>query len=150
MAGVKGRSGGWNRQSPEIHRLNGTFRADRHGTAANPAIIALPTAVTDAPPAPSGLSPGSRKTWRALMDEYEAWTPSDLKILALALEACDRAAQCRRRIAKDGLVLIGNVGTRRGSRQVKAHPLIRVERQAAAFAAGAFKQLNLGRDDSLA
>jgi hypothetical protein len=33
MAGVKGRSGGWNRLSPEEHAVRGSFRRDRHGTA---------------------------------------------------------------------------------------------------------------------
>jgi hypothetical protein len=136
VPGVKGRSGGANRKSSAEHQLTGTFRRDRHAT--NLAILPA-TAVTDPPPAPRGLSPGSRNTWAAMMAQYEAWTPSDLRILQLALEACDRAAECRRRIAKDGLV--------RAGKRHAVHPLARVERQSAALAINAFKQLALRRDD---
>jgi hypothetical protein len=74
-----------------------------------------------------------------MMAQYEAWTPSDLRILELALQACDRVAECRRRIAKDGLV--------RAGKRHAVNPLARVERQSATLALNAFKQLALRRDD---
>jgi P27 family predicted phage terminase small subunit len=36
MAGVKGRSGGRNRKSTQLHVLKGTFRQDRHGDGVTP------------------------------------------------------------------------------------------------------------------
>jgi P27 family predicted phage terminase small subunit len=84
------------------------------------------------------LSPPSSALWRALLSDYEGWGKADLVLLELALRAHDQAAQCQRRIAREGITLRG----KRGS--VRAHPLLRVERQAVASAAAIFRQLNLG------
>lgn len=136
MAGVKGRSGGHNRQTLEAHELHGTFRPSRHGALA---LVTPAPIVGDAPPAPpASLSRAARNTWRAIVNEFDGWDAAGLTLLVLALEAQVRAEQCRRRIRREGLLITG----RRGAQRL--HPLLRVERQSADFAARALGQLGLG------
>lgn len=149
MSGMKGRSGGWNRKSPEAHAIEGTHRRDRHGNLA----IAPPP--SSRPPAHpdldehgvrrllKGLSRASRGLGRSLLAEFAGWSTADLAVLRLLLEHMDRAAECRKLIAAEGLMvsLIARPGQRATARP---HPLIRAERQAGALAAALLKSLNLG------
>jgi hypothetical protein len=73
-----------------------------------------------------------------LLEEFEGWSTADLTVLRLLLETLDRAAECRKLLADEGLMLKGKRGVSR------LHPLIRAERQSAALAAALFKQLGLG------
>ncbi len=135
MAGVKGR-GGQNRLSADEHQLRGNFRPERHG-----ALALAPTSAPARPQpplaAPRGLSRAARAAWREYMREFTDWSASDLELLELALRAKDRAAQCRRRIAREGLTLRGPRGATR------LHPLVRVERTSVGFMLNAFKTLRL-------
>lgn len=141
MAGVKGRSGGWNRKSRDAHVLSGTFRRDRHGPLA---AVPAPVPPSVPPPPPAGLSPASRKAWARYMNEYQDWSVGDLLLLELALQAQERAESCRRRLKAEGLVLRGPRGA------LRVHPLVRVEKAALDFAMNALKQLGLagGRNDA--
>jgi hypothetical protein len=133
MAGARGRSGGWNKKSVEEHLATGTFRRDRHAGA-----LALATAAHRDPDERatrrllSGLSRSSQALARRLLSEFEGWTPADLVPLRLALEALDRVAECRERVAAEGLTV-----------EECPHPLLRVERHAATFATAVFRQLGL-------
>jgi P27 family predicted phage terminase small subunit len=135
VAGVKGRSGGWNRKSAEQHLISGTYRRDRHGPVA---LASVNPQQTEPPEPPASLSPTAREAWRRYMQEFEAWSAGDLRLLELALHAQDRAEQCRRRLKADGLVLRARRG---GLRRV--HPLVRVEKAAIDFMITVFKQLGL-------
>jgi hypothetical protein len=146
MPGVAGRSGGHNRKTAAEHVVGGTHRADRHGAA----LALVPAgAPPDVPGRDhderekrhllAGLSRASRALGRKLLAEYEGWGPAELASVRLALQALDRAEECRRRIADDGgLVLKGKRGA------MKPHPLLRAERSWSAFAAATLRALNLG------
>src|SRR5262245_37649298 len=109
MAGVKGRSGGWNRKSVAEHVLQGTYRADRHGPRV---ALALAGSVPspESPPPPRGLSRASRQRWQEAMAGYEGWKVGEVKLFELALRACDEADACRARILAEGLTVPGPRG----------------------------------------
>lgn len=145
MPGVAGRSGGWNKKSAAAHAVSGTHRVDRHGALALVPVGAPPEAPGRDPDAQetrrllAGLSRASRALGRKLLAEYEGWGPAELASVRLALQALDRADECRRRIVADGgLVLKGKRGA------IKPHPLLRAERSWSAFAAATLRALNLG------
>lgn len=145
MAGVKGRSGGWNRKPIGQHVLEGTHRRDRHGDrGGNLAMLPVQTSAAAGPESREarrllrGLSRPSRTLGRTLLEQFEGWSPADLAVLRLLLSALDRAAACRELIDAEGLM------PRRKHGGPRPHPLLRAERQAATFAVNAFKQLNLG------
>lgn len=157
MAGTKGYSGGRNKKTAEQHALDGTFRRDRHGEIPDRGNLAvLPASSkwaglikdfpkTSPPPTPrdpdereirrlvAGLSRPQQALGRRLVAEFAGWSPVGLVLLRLALEALDRAAECRRKVSTEGLI-----------RYDKPHPLIRHERMSGAFAAALFKQLGIG------
>lgn len=154
MPGVAGRSGR-PRKPVDEHLLAGTYRRDRHGPLEPGIRLARSMAVARlTAPSPStrrdrrdpddrearrllrGLSREARGMGRALLAEYEGWSVADLAVLRLILTALDRAAECRKVIAADG-VMPGKRGAR------KVHPLIRVEHQARTFIVGALRGLNL-------
>lgn len=81
--------------------------------------------------APNHLSMEAKKIWGEITAEYDVDDAAGRRILMAALEARDRADQARQVIDHDGLTIIGRDG------QIKAHPLLTVERDArAAFLAG--------------
>jgi P27 family predicted phage terminase small subunit len=88
-------------------------------------------------PAAKGLSPEAKR-WRAkLTREYDIVDEAGLLILQTALEAFDRMRQAQQQVAADGVTFTDRFG------QIKAHPLLPVERDArAAFLAG-LRSLNL-------
>lgn len=80
---------------------------------------------------PEHLSPDSKRTWRRVAKEYEL--PADaLMLLEAALTQWDRAAEARRLIEKEGIILAG-----------KRHPATDVEKQAASLFLRAWRQLGL-------
>jgi P27 family predicted phage terminase small subunit len=86
---------------------------------------------------PKHLGAESKKLWRELVTEYKIDDPAGLAILKSALEARDRAEECRKSIEKQGAVFKDRFNS------PKQHPLLSVERDArSAFLAG-LKALNL-------
>jgi hypothetical protein len=84
--------GGHNAKSVADHRLNGTFRRDRHAPERTPhatprQMVAPSTNARTSepvPPPPKHLSPAARREYRALATTLEAagtWKPADLETL---------------------------------------------------------------------
>jgi hypothetical protein len=86
MAGMPGRSGGQNRLSVEQHRLQGTFRADRHGSRREGE--SAPVSAGDRRRTLQGLPPLARRVALALLEAFDGWSAADLLTLrAYALSA---------------------------------------------------------------
>jgi phage terminase small subunit len=136
VAGVPGQaSGGHNRKSEAQHRLDGTFRSDRHA----PQAVVMPMrGKRKAPRAPAGLSEASQRVWRQVHEQYDVSSAPSLELLESALRSRDRAEQARRVLDKDGL-LIGE-GTR-------PHPLIAVERDSRAAFVNVMRTLGFPSED---
>ncbi len=92
--------------------------------------------MTSRPRAPGHLSTPARRLFTEVNTAF-VLEPHDLAILTKSLEAHDRAAEARRIIDKEGLVIQSRFG------EAKAHPAVAIERDSrAAFLAG-FRQLHL-------
>jgi P27 family predicted phage terminase small subunit len=92
------------------------------------------------PTAPAHLRADTAKWWLEVVREYEL-EPHHVKLLTLAAEALDRAAQAREAIAKDGAYIPGRYeGT------VRAHPAIVVERDSRLAFARLVRELGLDAD----
>lgn len=74
-------------------------------------------------PAPAHLSKEAADWWRRIVAEYEL-EASHLKLLQLAAEAWDRAAQARRILAKEGVTYRDRFG------KPRKHPAVSIEEQA--------------------
>jgi hypothetical protein len=82
MAGRPGRSGGWNRLSPEEHVLRGTHNRTRHGS--KPAVLTV-AALPKPGPVPDAVIAGLsgrglafvQRAWAA----YDGWNPQSLELL---------------------------------------------------------------------
>ena len=92
---------------------------------------------SSAPAPPDDLGAAGKDLWRRLTDGYAISDEGGRAVLEVAARACDRAEDCRRRVAKDGPTV------RDRWRQVKPHPLLAVERAARAQMLQAVKQLAL-------
>jgi len=121
----------------EEHVARGTFRRDRHGDGK---VVSLPPSPAAPPAAPSGLRRASRDLWTRYVTAYDGWGPYEFMLLEQALRAGDRAADCRRRVARDGIVVTGKRG---GGR--RAHPLLKILRSEERFMLDVFRQLGLSR-----
>ncbi|MFZ1429140.1 MAG: P27 family phage terminase small subunit [Geminicoccaceae bacterium] len=86
---------------------------------------------------PQRLSAEARKAWRKLADEYGIADDAGLLILNTAFEAFDRMREAQAGIEKEGSTIVDRFG------QLKAHPLLPVERDARAAFLSALKSLNL-------
>ena len=76
------------------------------------------------PPPPPDLSAASAAAWPGLTSDLEVATGAsavDLALLADLLRACDRLAQLRELLERDGLTVTGSQG------QVRPHPVLAVE-----------------------
>jgi P27 family predicted phage terminase small subunit len=93
--------------------------------------------LTNSETPPAGLSREARRRWTALVEEFAIGDSAGLQILATALEAFDRMRQAQRRVKKDGPVFKDRFG------QMKAHPLLTIERDARAAWLASLKALNL-------
>ncbi|CAN5188435.1 hypothetical protein BH20ACT9_BH20ACT9_06050 [soil metagenome] len=91
------------------------------------------------PRPPSYLSRSARSFWRATVAAYEL-EPHHLRLLALALEASDRAEQAREALAESGIVCTDRYG------KPRAHPLVSVERDARLSFARLMRELDLEGD----
>jgi P27 family predicted phage terminase small subunit len=89
------------------------------------------------PHPPRSLSAEARRRWRELVKEYTIADAAGLQVLATYLEAFDRMRGAQRRVKRDGQTFRDRFG------QVKAHPLLAVERDARAACLAALKALNL-------
>lgn len=72
---------------------------------------------------PAHLSAEAKAWWREVVAAYEL-EPQHLRLLQLAAEAWDRAAQARRILAKEGVTFNDRFG------KPRKHPAIGVEEQA--------------------
>lgn len=93
MAGLPGRSGGWNRLSVEDHQLRGTYRKDRHGQAQEPPSDSYSRA--DRRRLLIGLPRGARRLAIALLETFGGWDPASLATLRAYSLSCERLiARC--------------------------------------------------------
>ncbi len=90
-----------------------------------------------APKPPHRLSAEAPRGWSKLAAEYGIVDDAGLLILNTAFEAFDRMLDTQASIAKDGATMVDRFG------QMKAHPLLPVERDARAAFLAALKALNL-------
>ena len=89
-----------------------------------------PTAIKRPRP-PDHLGEPEKAIWDQLLDDYRLATDLEATVLTSALEAHQRARTCRERILVDGETVFGR------DNQLRAHPLLAVERDArAAFLQG--------------
>lgn len=89
------------------------------------------------PRAPKALSREARQWWKRLVAEYGIDDQAGLLLLQTALEAFDRMRGAQAKIAEEGETVVDRFD------QVKAHPLLSVERDARGQMLVALKQLNL-------
>ena len=94
---------------------------------------------TDAePPAPPDhLGEPERQIWRGIFRDYGLTADVATAVLATALEAHQRARECREAIAAEGMTVTGR------DAQIKVHPLLTVERDARAQWLASIKVLGL-------
>lgn len=86
---------------------------------------------------PKHLSKESKVLWKKLCDEYALDDVAGRLLLETALSARDRAEEARRRIAREGAVILDRFG------QKRSHPSIAIERDSKATMVRALKALNL-------
>lgn len=88
------------------------------------------------PRAPSHLTAPTKAWWRQVAAEYDL-EAHHLRLLTLACEAWDRAAQAREILAESGPVIDDRFG------QPKAHPAVAIERDARIAFARLVRELDL-------
>ncbi len=86
---------------------------------------------------PKTLSAEARTWWKKLVKEYEIGDPAGFLLLQTALEALDGMRGAQQAIADDGATIKDRIG------QLRAHPIITVERDARDAMLAALKALNL-------
>ena len=86
---------------------------------------------------PKTLSSEAKSIWRKLVAEYSIEDEGGYQVLQVGLEAYCRMRDAQKQIASDGVTTTDRFG------QVKAHPLLPVERDARAQYLAALKALNL-------
>src|SRR5262245_43775061 len=87
--------------------------------------------------APRHLAAPERELWSKLVLVYRFDEPASLALLTQALEARQRARQCREQVAKEGQTVLDKKGV------LRAHPLINSERAANASFLSALRLLRL-------
>ena len=76
------------------------------------------------PEPPSHFGEAEQRIWRDIFSDYEFSTKTAIAVLTTALEAHQRARECREAILREGMTVVGRDG------QAKVHPLLAVERDA--------------------
>ena len=89
------------------------------------------------PKAPKTLSKEAKKWWRFIQHEYAIVDKAGLLLLQTSMEAFDRMRQCQETISAEGQTVADRFG------QMKAHPLLSVERDGRSQMLAALKALNL-------
>ena len=92
--------------------------------------------MSNTPKAPNHLSPEARCLWDKLLGQWSL-DAGGLVILESALEAFDRLRQAQKILKRDGLTTKDRFG------QLKAHPLLLVERDSRNSMARLFRQLGI-------
>lgn len=92
------------------------------------------------PEAPGHLSTAASELFASLVEEYE-FEPVELATLTLALEAFDAAATARRKVRREGQIILDRFG------QPKAHPAVTIHRDALATWARLMGQLGIPTDE---
>ena len=87
--------------------------------------------------APDHLSADARAWWDHLTNEYDIADSGGRLLLQTAMEAFDRMRGAAARVAEDGEMVADRFG------QLKAHPMLTVERDARSQMLMSLKQLNL-------
>ena len=88
------------------------------------------------PRAPGHLQPPTRSWWAAVAADYQL-EAHHFRLLQLAGEAWDRGEQAREALGKDGLTVTDDRGN------VRAHPLLAVERDCRTAFARLVRELDL-------
>lgn len=86
---------------------------------------------------PKHLSAGAKRWWRLIREEFDITDDAGKLLLQTAMEAFDRAVNCRTRIDEDGELVKDRFD------QMKPHPLLAAERDARTQMLAAMKQMNL-------
>ena len=82
MAGKPGRSGGWNRKSPQDHMLRGTWNPTRHGQKPSTLTVATTPRSEPLPAAVVEHLTGRGLTFvQATWAMYSGWNPQSLELL---------------------------------------------------------------------
>ncbi len=89
------------------------------------------------PPPPEHLGEPERQLWADVHRDFTLDTRAAVAVLVTALEAHQRARECREQIERDGLTVEGRDG------QLRVHPLVAAERDARAAWLSAIKTLGL-------
>ena len=87
------------RKTAAEHRVSGTYRADRHGSAEWEPL-------TRSPQVPADLDPQARKFWRELapmLVSASVLTPHDLPALRLLCDSLALEGSARRLVAAEGI-----------------------------------------------
>src|SRR5947209_17536616 len=85
---------------------------------------------------PAHVNPDAKRWWRLVLERYEL-QDQHLRLLQLAAEAWDRAAQARRILKRDGLVYRDDHG------HPRKHPAVSIEEQARLAFARLLRELDL-------
>lgn len=97
------------------------------------AVTTIPAAALDPHRPPDHLKAPGAAFWRAMLADHALDSQGQRRLLLVAAEAVDLADQCRRRIARDGLVTASG----------RQHPLMGALRDAQNRQLAALKALNL-------
>lgn len=92
------------------------------------------------PAAPGHLSKDARELFDSLVEEYE-FEPVELATVTLALEAFDAAATARRKVKREGQIILDRFN------QPKAHPAVTIHRDALGTWARLMGQLGIPTDE---
>ena len=101
-----------------------------------PPSIIRPFSIESGPEPPVSLGEAGRQLWLSIQSEYRIVDSGGRALLEQACAALDRASECERRIAVDGMV----IETKNGP---KDHPLIRHELAARALMARLLVRLGI-------
>lgn len=106
-----------------------------------------------APAAPPALGPRATRLWKSLHrgwqqagEDYPGWefSPDELELLSMAVEAVDRAEKAQELLRRDGVVIEDRFG------KMKEHPAVKIRNTAEASAARLLKELGLNEEAALA
>jgi P27 family predicted phage terminase small subunit len=86
---------------------------------------------------PENLKRYGRSLWAQIQDEYDIRDSGGVEMLAQACAAADRAEDCAKKIAREGLTVTNASGSQH------EHPLLRCEQAARSFVVKTLKSLGL-------
>lgn len=151
--GGKG-SGGWNKTTPSLHHLRGTYRKDRHGHLKESKsnivekLLGVKNNMTSQgvgrqtqPRPPMGLSKESRAIWKRTVNDYDFINdPVGLMFLEQALNSYDIALGARKHVKEHGTLLLNEK-----TGNLYSNPSLGIERQFMNLYLKFWKELNLER-----